>query len=113
MREVSDWLKCEVMLDHVGDEFDGVVVAVTEFGLFVEITSMNIEGLVHITSLGQDYFKFDGSRHRLVGSRSGLAYGLADEMRVRVAGVSMENRKIDFEPAAAPSRRGRRKSRRG
>ncbi len=110
------------MLDHVGDEFDGVMVAVTEFGLFVEISDMNIEGLVHVTSLGHDYFRMDRSGHRLVGRSTGQSFTLGQSLRVRVAGVSMEDRKIDFDLARrrkgkgnnnGRSRKGGQRGRRG
>ncbi|MEM6640125.1 MAG: ribonuclease R, partial [Pseudomonadota bacterium] len=107
VRDVESWLKCEVMLDHVGDTFDGTVVGVTEFGLFVEITSMNIEGLVHVTSLGHDYYKLDATRTRLVGRQTGQRFELAQSLRVRVAGVSIEDRKIDFELADSKARPAR------
>jgi ribonuclease R len=105
VRDVESWLKCEVMLDHVGDSFDGTVVGVAEFGLFVEITSMNIEGLVHVTSLGHDYFKLDPTRSKLTGRQTGQSFELAQELRVRVAGVSVEDRKIDFELDQSNSRK--------
>jgi ribonuclease R len=115
VRDVESWLKCEVMLDHVGDVFDGVVVGVAEFGLFVEITDMNIEGLVHVTALGHDYFKLDDTRSRLSGRQSGQSFELAQALRVRVAGVSIQDRKIDFaleEAAGANKAKPRRKGKR-
>ncbi|MFK8015593.1 MAG: ribonuclease R [Gammaproteobacteria bacterium] len=108
VRDVESWLKCEVMLDHVGDAFDGTVVGVAEFGLFVEITDMNIEGLVHVTALGHDYFKLDPTRSRLSGRQSGQSFELAQALRVRVAGVSIQDRKIDF---TLEEKAGRKKSR--
>lgn len=96
-RDVEKWLKCEYMMDKVGEQFDGTVVAVTEFGLFVEISDLLVEGLVHVTALGNDYYTFDHARHQLVGRRSGDRYSLGQTVSVRVAGVSMENRKIDFD----------------
>ncbi len=107
VRDVESWLKCEVMLDHVGDTFEGTVVGVAEFGLFVEIADMNIEGLVHVTSLGHDYFKLDPTRTRLVGRQTGQKFELAQTLEVRVAGVSVEDRKIDFELAGGGNGRKR------
>lgn len=110
-RDVDKWLKCEYMLDHVGDEFDGTVVAITEFGLFVEIDALNVEGLVHVTSLGHDYFKMDPRGHLLVGRRTGLQYKLMQKLKVRVAGVNIEDRKIDFELVEqGRKRRGKRRA---
>ena len=115
VRDVESWLKCEVMLDHVGDTFEGTVVGVAEFGLFVEIRDMNIEGLVHVTSLGHDYFKLDATRTQLVGRQTGQRYELAQALNVRVAGVSVEDRKIDFELARGgnPSRDDNKRGRKG
>ena len=90
-----------------------VVVAVTDFGLFVEITDMNIEGLVHVTSLGHDYFRMDQGGHRLVGRNTGQSYALGQTLRVMVAGVSMENRKIDFELARGKAASGGKAARKG
>ncbi|MFK8032281.1 MAG: ribonuclease R [Gammaproteobacteria bacterium] len=96
-RDVEKWLKCEYMLDKVGEHFEGTVVAVTEFGLFVEISELLVDGLVHVTALGNDYYTFDNARHQLVGRRSGDRYSLGQTVTIRVAGVSMEDRKIDFD----------------
>ncbi|MEO1576772.1 MAG: RNB domain-containing ribonuclease, partial [Pseudomonadota bacterium] len=112
VRDVESWLKCEVMLDHVGDTFEGTVVGVAEFGLFVEIQDMNIEGLVHVTSLGHDYFKLDATRTKLIGRQTGQRYELAQTLNVRVAGVSVEDRKIDFE-LANPGKKSKRGAKRG
>ena len=84
----------------LGEEFDGIITGVTDFGVFVTLKGMQIDGLVHVTSLGNDYFDHDRTRHRMVGQRSGATYGLTDELRVRVARASLEDRKIDFVPVA-------------
>ncbi len=96
-REVTSWLKCEYLLDHVGDVFDGVVSAATGFGLFVELKDLYVEGLIHITGLPHDYYHFDAAHHRLVGERSGQSFRLGDELTVRVARVDLDERKVDFE----------------
>ncbi|MCF6230659.1 MAG: ribonuclease R [Gammaproteobacteria bacterium] len=96
-RDATDWLKCEYMLDKVEQEFDGIVTSVTGFGLFVEMKDIYIEGLIHITSLADDYFHFDPAKHRLQGERSGISYRLADPVRVRVTRVDLDERKVDFE----------------
>jgi len=103
-RGVVSWLKCEYMLDKVGQTFDGVVSAVTSFGLFVELREIFIEGLVHISSLDKDYFHYDPVGHRLVGERTGVRYRLGDPVRVTVVRVDLDDRKIDLEPAAKASR---------
>ncbi len=107
-REVDAWLKCEYLQDHVGDEFNGVVSAVTSFGLFVELEDLYIEGLVHITALPGDYYNFDKARQRLTGERSGRSFQLGDSVRVQVARVDLDDRKIDFEMIdAGPAKKAR------
>ena len=96
-RDAVDWLKCEYMLDKVGEEFDGTISSVTGFGLFVELDDIYVEGLIHVTGLGNDYFQFDPVKHRMVGERSGQVFRLGDRIRVKVARVSLDDRKIDFE----------------
>jgi ribonuclease R len=96
-REVEAWLKCEYLQEHVGDEFNGVVAAVTSFGLFVELSDLYIEGLVHISSLPSDYYHFEASKARLSGERSGRNFNLGDTVRVQVARVDLDDKKIDLE----------------
>lgn len=98
-RDVIAWLKCEYLRQHVGDEFDGVVSAVTSFGLFVELQGVYTEGLVHISALNNDFYQYDKAKHRLMGERTGVAFHLGDEVRVRVMRVDLEDRKIDLELA--------------
>ncbi len=86
------------MEGHLGDEFDGVITGVTNFGLFVQITELMTDGLVHVTSLANDYYKYDAGSQRLIGERSGKTFSLGEAMRVRVQRVDMETRKIDFRP---------------
>jgi len=85
------------MQRHIGDEFSGVVTGVTGFGLFVELLEMGVSGLIHITSLPDDYYDFDPTSHRLRGKRQGKLFQLADKVTVKVISVSVEERKIDFE----------------
>ncbi|GAB5498656.1 MAG: ribonuclease R [Pseudohongiellaceae bacterium] len=94
---VVDWLKCEYMQNRVGDEFDGSVSSVTSFGLFVELTDIYVEGLVHVTELQNDYYRFDPARHCLRGERSGVVYGLGDSVRVKVVRVDLDDKKIDLQ----------------
>jgi ribonuclease R len=102
-----DWLKCEFMEDKLGETFEAIVTGVADFGLFVQIVDLQIEGLVHVSSLGSDYFHRDIVHRRLTGERSGQSYQLADRIRVRVVRVDLEQRKIDFEPASTTERVGR------
>ena len=95
-RDVEAWLKSYFMQDHVGDEFDGTISAVTNFGLFVTLDELYVDGLVHISDLGQDYYKFDAQRHTLRGERTGTKYQLGGRVRVKVVRVSLEQAKIDF-----------------
>lgn len=104
-REVDSWLKCEYMLEQVGGVFDGIISSVTSFGLFVELTDIYVEGLVHITSLDNDFYHFDPVGHRLTGERSGRVYRLGDPIRVQVASVNLDEKKIDFLPVE--KKRGR------
>jgi len=111
-RDVEHWLKCEFMRDKLGDEFDGTITSVQGFGLFVELDGVYVDGLVHITALDNDYYHFDPVGHRLTGERTGQIYRLGDRLRVKVAAVNLEDRKIDFVLAkpvveAAPKRRSR------
>ena len=87
------------MQDHVGGTFDGAVTGVTPFGVFVTLDEYFVDGLVHISELGRDYFQFDAARHLLLGERTGKRYRLADRMRVKLVRVDLETRKIDFVPA--------------
>jgi len=96
-RDVLSWLKCEYMQSHVGSEFDGVIGTVTSFGLFVDLKDMHVEGLVHITSLVKDYYRFEQPTGALIGEKSGREYHLGEEIRVRVAAVNLDDRKIDFQ----------------
>jgi ribonuclease R len=96
-RDVTSWLKCEFLSDHVGEVFEGLISSVTSFGLFIELKDLYVEGLLHISSLPHDYYRFDPAQHRLVGERTRKVYGLGDELTVRVVRVDLDNRKIDFE----------------
>jgi len=95
-RDVENWLKCYFMQDHVGETFDGTVSGVTSFGIFVTLDGLNIDGLVHVTELGRDYFHFEPTRHALTGERSGRVFQLAGRVRVMVTRVDLEATKIDF-----------------
>ena len=97
-REVEAWLKCQYMENKLGQEYDGVITGVTNFGVFVQLNELQVDGLVHVTSLENDYYKFDAGSQRLIGERSGKAYSLGEAMRVRVHKVDMDTRKIDFRP---------------
>ncbi len=95
-REAVDWLKCEFMLDKVGEEFPAIIAGVTSFGFFVELVDIYVEGLVHISTLPGDYYHFDAMHHELSGERSGRRFRLGDAVRVLVARVDLDERQIDF-----------------
>lgn len=123
-RDVEAWLKCYFMQDKVGETFAGTISGVASFGIFVTLDDLAIDGLVHVTELGRDYFHFDASRHALIGERSGRVFQLAGRVRVTVARVDLESTKIDFtlaedsarpdfsEPLARDNRRSGRSPRR-
>lgn len=95
-REVDERYRAAWMEKHVGGQFDGVISGVTSFGLFVELADSKVQGLVHVTQLPQDYYKFDATRKTLTGERRGSSYRLGDQVRILVLKASMEERKIDF-----------------
>jgi len=95
-RDATNWLKCEYMMDKVGEEFDGIITSVNSFGVFVELNQIYVDGLVHITALDNDYYHFDPIGHRLNGERSGKVYRLGDPIRIQVAAVNLDDKKIDF-----------------
>ena len=96
-RDVVSWLKCEYMMDKIGEEFSGIISAVTSFGFFVELADIYVEGLVHISNLGQDYFHFDPTSHQLKGERTGVNFRLGDSVKIKVARVDLDEKKMDFE----------------
>ena len=117
-RDVEAWLKCYFMQDKLGEEFTGIITGVTTFGVFVQLDQLFVEGLVHITDLGGDYFQYDEARHELRGERTGKRYQLTDRLTVQVVRVDLESRKIDLRLAdsetaqfAAPKKGGRKASR--
>ncbi|WP_374662228.1 ribonuclease R [Inhella sp.] len=95
-RDVEAWLKCRFMRDRLGEDYLGQVTAVTPFGLFVQLESLYVEGLVHITELGGEYFRFDEARQELRGERTGVRYGLGARMHVQVSRVDLDGRRIEF-----------------
>ena len=95
-RDVADWLKCDFMQDHVGETFNGVISSVTGFGFFVRLNDLFIDGLVHVSTLDNDYYRFDAVGQRLIGESGGRTYRLGDIVEVRVDAVHMDERKIDF-----------------
>jgi len=98
-RGAISWLKCFYMQERVGEEFDGIVSGVVDFGLFVQLEGLQVDGLVHVSALGQDYFARDSSGYRMVGRSSGKVFKLGDRLRVRVTNVSLDDRRVDFELA--------------
>jgi ribonuclease R len=112
-RDAIDWLKCEYMLDKIGETFSGIISATTSFGIFVELMDIYVEGLVHVTALGNDYYHYEPTRHWLIGERTRRIFRLGDEVTVKVVQVNLDDRKIDFELGESKPARGKqRKSRR-
>ncbi|WP_448098202.1 ribonuclease R [Luteibacter yeojuensis] len=99
-RDVDERFKCAWMEKHVGEEFAGTITGVTSFGLFVELAASRVSGLVHVSQLPNDYYKFDPVRHLLSGDRTGVSYRLGDYVSVQVLRASLEDRKIDFRLVA-------------
>jgi ribonuclease R len=95
-RDVENWLKCFYMKERIGEEFDGTISAVTAFGIFVALDAVYVEGLVHVSELGADYFQFDAIKHQMLGERSGQRFRLGDRVRVRLVRADLESNKIDF-----------------
>lgn len=112
--DVEAWLKCEYMQDHIGECFEGIINSVTHFGLFVELKDTQVEGLVHIAALKQDYYQFDPVRQCLVGERTNIEYGMGDSIQVRLMSVDMDQRKIEFElwQTQEPKKKSRRRPKR-
>ncbi len=101
-RDVQAWLKCQYMREHLGEEYAGIVTAATSFGIFVTLDGLYVEGLVHITELGGEYFRFDEVRQELRGERTGVRYGIGTRLRVQVSRVDLDGRKIDFRLVQEP-----------
>lgn len=110
-RDAVRWLKCQYIQKHLGEEFDGIISGVTRFGFFVELKDIYIDGLVHVTSLRNDYYYFDPIHHHLVGERSGIEYKLGGSVKVKVIRVDIDDRKIDFELIGAPEATGKKQKR--
>jgi ribonuclease R len=106
------WLKCEYMRGRLGEQHAGTISGVSSFGFFVELDGIYVDGLVHITSLDNDYYHFDPVGHRLTGERTGMVYRLGDRVQVVVAAVNLDERKIDFILAAGASSTGSGRKRR-
>jgi ribonuclease R len=109
-REAVAWLKCEFMLEKVGKSFEGTISNVTSFGMFVQLSDIFVEGLVHVTALPDDYYQFDPTGHRLRGRRTHREFRIGQQVRVTVMRVSLDDRQIDFALAAeAPAAKRRRR----
>jgi len=111
-RDVASWLKCEFMAGKVGETFEAIIASVTGFGFFVELCDTLIEGLVHVSSLDNDYYTFDEIRQCLYGERTRRQFHLGDSVRVRLVRVSLDDRQIDFELDAPPVETPKKKKRR-
>ena len=108
-REVEALLKCQFMEDKIGLQFDGVITGVTNFGVFVQLKDNAVDGLVHVSSLDNDYYNFDKVTRTLVGERSGNVYSMGDELQIVVHQVDLETRKIDFRLAEKAGRKSERR----
>ncbi|MEG1030947.1 MAG: ribonuclease R [Acinetobacter sp.] len=106
-RSVTTWLKCHYMQQHLGEEFVGTISATAEFGLFVTLKDLYVDGMIHVSQLGDDFFVFDQASQSLVGQNRGQTFSLGDEVKIKVAGVNLEERKIDFELSQQLSHAGR------
>ncbi|GLS83301.1 ribonuclease R [Paraferrimonas haliotis] len=109
-REVSDWLKCEYMQAHIGDEFEAVIASVTSFGFFARLKGLFIDGLVHVSSLANDYYRFDSGRQMLVGESQARSYRIGDTVSVKIAAVNLDDKQIDMvltDNAKAKASKGR------
>ncbi|MDR1710034.1 MAG: ribonuclease R, partial [Candidatus Accumulibacter sp.] len=95
-RDVAQWLKCYYMRERIGEEFDGTIASVVPFGVFVALDAVYVEGLVHVSELGEDYFRFEPGKHRMIGERTGQRYRLGDRLRVRLVRADLESGRIDF-----------------
>jgi ribonuclease R len=95
-RDVQNWLKCFYMKERIGEVFDGSISAVTGFGIFVALDEVYVEGLVHVSDLGEDYFQFDNIKHQMLGERTGQRFRLGDRVRVKLVRADLESNKIDF-----------------
>jgi len=102
-RDVNNWLKCFYMRDRIGEEFAGTIAAVVPFGVFVALDSVYVEGLVHVSELGEDYFQYDNTKHQMLGERSGQRYRLGDRLQVKLVRADLETGRIDFVLATAAS----------
>ncbi|MGJ8621010.1 MAG: ribonuclease R [Methylophilaceae bacterium] len=99
-RDVTNWLKCYYMQDKVGDIFEGTISGVTSFGVFVALDGAYVEGLLHVTELGNDYFHYDKAHHEMVGERTHVKFRLGDRVKIKVVRVDLETTKIDFSLVA-------------
>ena len=106
-RELLQWKKVRFMADKVGDEYEGFVTGVTPFGLFVELVEHYVEGLVHVSSMADDYYRFVEQQHVLYGENTKKTYRLGGKVRVQVVRVDLERRQIDLGAGRDPGRRAR------
>ena len=95
-RDVSNWLKCYYMRDRIGETFAGTIAAVVPFGVFVALDEVYVEGLVHVSELGEDYFQYDSTRHQMLGERTAKRYRLGDRLQVKLVKADLETGRIDF-----------------
>ncbi|MDR3322771.1 MAG: ribonuclease R [Zoogloeaceae bacterium] len=104
-RDVQNWLKCYYMQGRIGERFEGVIAAVTAFGIFVALDEVYVEGLVHVSDLGADYFQFDPVKHQMLGERTGQRFRLGDRVQVKLVKADLESNRIDFVLAAQETKK--------
>ena len=110
-RDVISWLKCEYLTERLGEKLSGIITGVTRFGIFVELDDLFVEGLVHVNSLGNDFFRFEEAQQRMAGEKSGRTYALGQRLKVVVSRVDLDERRIDLTlPSIGIPRKGQRKS---
>lgn len=108
-REVEAWLKCQFMDDKIGEQYEGVITGVTNFGVFVQLSELQIDGLVHVTSLQNDYYRYEPGSQSLIGDRSGTRYRLGDRLAIVVSRVDLETKRIDFQLATGTTNKKRKR----
>jgi len=111
-RDVMAWLKCQFMRDRVGEEFVGRITGVAPFGIFITLDALHVEGMVHVSELGSEYFQYNEAGHALLGERTGMRYRLTDSIRVQVSRVDLESRRIEFRLTTDNGRKASEKPRR-
>ena len=113
-RDVVSWLKCEYLQDHLGDSFDGIICGIASFGFFVELKNIYVEGMVHVSQLGSDFFQYDAAKQRLIGERTRKIFHIGDSVKVTVSNIDLTERRIHLSLAGTqPSNKKTRQAKKG